>query len=388
MNILMVDQFGETGGAQKCLLDLISAWPCGDVVVVAAPKVGRLLSAAREHGCTTAAIPCGPYRAGSKGMLDALRFVGDTLRQYTTLRRIIHEHAIDMVYVNGPRVLAGAVLAAGENRPVIFHAHNRLERRPDIFMVRSALRRKTSTVIACCEYVAEPLPFAAPLVIRNGVPDAGYRRRQYSPDGLWRIGMVGRLSPEKGHAVLFDAVRSLVDEGHTIALTVAGASMFSSSGGEAELRRRAEGLGVQFTGWIDDVGSFLGGLDLLAVPSIAEPGLPRVVLEAFSAGVPVVALPSGGIPEAVRDNITGFLSADLTPASLAARIRAVMQSPPADISRVIHNARAEWESYWNVDRWRREVISAIRVTAREPEPPYDSLAASATSSGGHPERSA
>ena len=47
-----------------------------------------------------------------------------------------------------------------------------------------------------------------------------------------------------------------------------------------------------------DVGHVLNDLDLLVVPSHQE-GMARIVLEAFSAGVPVVAFPAGGIPEAV-----------------------------------------------------------------------------------------
>ena len=41
----------------------------------------------------------------------------------------------------------------------------------------------------------------------------------------------------------------------------------------------------------------LSGLDLLVVPSMALDSLPRVIFEAFAARVPVVAFPSGGIPE-------------------------------------------------------------------------------------------
>jgi len=408
MNVLMVDQFGETGGAQKCLLDLISGWPDGDVVVVAAPADGTLLRSVQAAGFATAAITCGSYTAGKKSAFDALRFCSDLFRQRVTLRRIIRRYGIDVVYVNGPRVLPGAALAARGRCPVIFHAHNHLQRRSDIVMVRSALRRCSSTVIACCEHVATPLAARhrtcggsrvfigiganatgvscprMPMVIRNGVPDAGFRARQYPPEGPWRIGIVGRISPEKAHLVLLEAVRLMAAEGYQITVTVAGASLFSSNDYETEVRRRSARLDVRFTGWIEDVGALLGGLDLLAVPSIAEPGLPRVVLEAFSAGVPVVALPSGGIPEAVRDNVTGFLAADATPAGLAARLRTVMLNSPWELARVIQSARAEWERYWNVDRWRREVIPVIRTAAKEPEEVPDSLAASATASGGRP----
>jgi glycosyltransferase involved in cell wall biosynthesis len=236
-----------------------------------------------------------------------------------------------------------------------------------------------------------------PLVIRNGVPDAGFRARRYPPQGPWRIGIVGRISPEKGHLLLLEAVRLLAAEGHRITVTVAGASLFSANHHEAEVRSRAAGLDVRFTGWLEDVGALLGGFDLLAVPSTAEPGLPRVVLEAFSAGVPVVALPSGGIPEAVLDNVTGFLAAAATPAGFAARLRTVMLNSPWELARVIQNARAEWGSYWNVDRWRREVISVIRATVASPvavdrtltvavrQPPAKrGIGGSAAASGGRP----
>lgn len=391
MNVLMVDQYGETGGAQKCLLDLIGGWPESDNVVVAAPAEGTLLNSVRDAGFTTEAIACGPYTTGNKETSDGLRFCSDVFRQRARLRRIIHKYRIDVVYVNGPRVLLGAALAARSRYPVIFHSHNYLQRRKDIAVVRYALGQCSSTVIACCEHVATPLAAgnagACPvMVIPNGVPDAGFRARQYPPEGPWKIGMVGRISPEKGHLVLLDAVRLLAGEGHRIAVTVAGAPLFSSDGYEGEVRQRADGLDVRFRGWIEDAGKLLGDFDLLVVPSTAEPGLPRVVLEAFSAGLPVVALASGGIPEAVRDNITGFLAADATPASLAARLQSVMSSPPADLGRVIRHARAEWESYWNASRWRRDVIAAIRTTAKEPEGASGLLAASAAASGGRPAR--
>jgi glycosyltransferase involved in cell wall biosynthesis len=113
------------------------------------------------------------------------------------------------------------------------------------------------------------------------------------------------------------------------------------------------------------------------------------VLEGFSAGVPVVAVASGGIAEAVRDNITGFLTSAPTAEALAARLRKVMQGPPRELVRVGKNARREWERYWNVDRWRREVIAAIRATAmgRDAARPA-ALAASGAASGDHRSASA
>ena len=375
MNVLMVDQYGQTGGAQKCLLDLIAGWPREDALMVAAPADGTLLHSVAAAGFIAEAIPCGPYTG--RGVSDALRLCADTRAQRAILRGLIRRFAIDVVYVNGPRVLPGATLAARGRCPLVFHAHSRLHRRSDMAMVRLALGLSPAKVISCCEYAAGGRNAA---VIPNGVPDAGFRERRFPPEGPWQVGVVARISPEKGHLVLMDALRLLTAEGHRIALTVAGAPLFSSTEYEAEVRRRAEGLDVRFAGWIGDVGPFLAALDLSVVPSIAEPGPTRVIPEAFSAGVPVVALPTGGIPEVIRDGRNGFLAAGVTARDLATALRRALLAPPAELAAITRRAREEWKSYWNVDRWRREVVAAIRNAAR-PKPTSDSFDASVASSG-------
>ena len=381
MNVLMVDQYGQTGGAQKCLLDLIADWPREGNLVVAAPEDGTLLQSVRDAGFIPEAISSGPYASGRGRVFDTLRFCNDAIQQRTILRGLIERFDIDVVYVNGPRVLLGSALAARGRCPVVFHAHNHLQRRSDLAMVQFALRRCSSTVIACCAHAGRGLQAS---IIQNGVPNAGYRLRRYPPEGAWRIGIVGRISREKGHFMLIDAVRMLIGEEYRMALTVAGASLFGTGDYETEVRRRAEKLDVRFTGWVENVGETLAELDLLIVPSTAEPGLPRVVLEAFSAGLPVMAMATGGIPEAVRDNVTGFLVQGAAPADLAERLRSAMEGSPAELGRVALNARLEWENYWNVERWRSEVMRAIRTAAETAAPGSDSLAASAAASGGYP----
>jgi len=95
------------------------------------------------------------------------------------------------------------------------------------------------------------------------------------------------------------------------------------------------------------------------VPSSYSDSTPRVVLEAFAAGIPVVALPSGGIPELVRDGETGFLAEATSATALATRIRSVLCMDPRAVRAVTIRARAAWMERYTLGRYQREVIAAI-----------------------------
>ena len=108
------------------------------------------------------------------------------------------------------------------------------------------------------------------------------------------------------------------------------------------VEKHLEFLPVDFLGWQDDIAAVLAELDLLVIASKAE-GMPRVMLEAFSAGVPVVAFPVGGIPEVIRDGETGFLVRENTAASAWRRgIREVIAAL-LHCGDIAANARREWE---------------------------------------------
>jgi glycosyltransferase involved in cell wall biosynthesis len=119
------------------------------------------------------------------------------------------------------------------------------------------------------------------------------------------LGVVGRLSPEKGLDVFLNACRELVTRGLTFTAIVAG---------DGPERRALEGLcaslglkeRVHFAGTIDAVASLYAELDVLVIPSRSE-GLPNVLLEALRADVPVVASQVGAIPDVLGSSAAGIL---------------------------------------------------------------------------------
>lgn len=119
------------------------------------------------------------------------------------------------------------------------------------------------------------------------------------------LGIVGRLSPEKGVDVLLDAAAMLVRRGMDFTVIVAGDGPERT---RLESHRARLGLDerVRFVGALDAVSPVYEALDLLVIPSLSE-GLPNVLLEALRFGVPVVATTVGAIPEVVGSSRAAVL---------------------------------------------------------------------------------
>lgn len=105
----------------------------------------------------------------------------------------------------------------------------------------------------------------------------------------------GRLSPEKGAAILVDAAAKLSNLEPSLQFVVFGDGI---ERGRITQRICDQGLGSSFklVGHQPDFSELVCGADLLVNPSFTEE-MPNVVLEAMSAGVPIVATAVGGVPE-------------------------------------------------------------------------------------------
>jgi glycosyltransferase involved in cell wall biosynthesis len=84
---------------------------------------------------------------------------------------------------------------------------------------------------------------------------------------------------------------------------------------------------VRMLGFREDVGTVLGAADVVAVPSTAPDPLPGAAIEAAAAGCAVVASAHGGLPEIIREGITGRLVAP-GDAAVLARVAAELLDQP------------------------------------------------------------
>jgi glycosyltransferase involved in cell wall biosynthesis len=137
------------------------------------------------------------------------------------------------------------------------------------------------------------------------------------------IGVIGRLSEEKGVDVFLHACHRLQSQGHAFTACVAGdgpqRDVLHALAGRLGLRDR-----VMFLGQLDSAAGLYPQLDLLVIPSRSE-GMPNVLLEALGADVPVVSTRVGAVPDVLQDAAAGVLVQPDDPEGLAAGILEALQ---------------------------------------------------------------
>jgi glycosyltransferase involved in cell wall biosynthesis len=175
--------------------------------------------------------------------------------------------------------------------------------------------------------LAEGLPADKLRIVRSAVDFERFDRpcnrasiciRLGVPANARLIGVVAQLIPRKGHRFLIEALPALLVKNPRLLVLI-----FGKGPGENEIAQRVRDLGlrdsVRLCGFRDDLPEILPCLDLLVHPATME-GLGVSLLQAASAGVPIVASRVGGIPEAVNDGVNGLLVPPGDTAALATAI--------------------------------------------------------------------
>jgi glycosyltransferase involved in cell wall biosynthesis len=208
-------------------------------------------------------------------------------------------HAVAKRCIDGSRAssLVGAVEA-------YFQAWLGLYRKVDVLVAPSLFLKSKVEALGWPAARMVHLPYFVP----TG-PDASARNQGY-------VLFAGRISTEKGVATLLEAAELI----KAVEFVLAG------EGPELEsfkyLARRQGLANVRFTGYVkgDALERLVEGAMCIVVPSISYENLPLSILEAFAHGKPVVASDGGGIPELVKNGITGYVFDPGVPVALAEAI--------------------------------------------------------------------
>ena len=306
--VLYLSHAFMVGGAEEMVLNLVRHLPPRfEPMVACIHEAGPIGEEIRRTGIPFSVLGLTP---GVSRPLDVLR-LRDALSTWAPT--IVHTFLLTgSLYGRFAAMMAGVPIVIGtevniyeKKRPL----HARFER---------WLMKGTDAVVASAgsvkdHYIAQVGADAGKIeVIYNAVDWAQlhttmtrdeFRASVGVPLDVPAAGIIARLTEQKAHRVLFEAMTD--PEVSALHLIVVGDGELRD-----DLRRRAEALGilgrVHFLGARRDLGNILAAADIFAMPSYWE-GLPLSMVLAMGAGLPVVASRVAGIPEVVDDGVNGLL---------------------------------------------------------------------------------
>ncbi len=325
MRVLHVRASNFFGGPEKQILGQARAARAHQVetIVVSFLERGReceLVARARELGTVAYSVDC-------VSAYDP--------RQVTRLRRLLGRTCPDVVCTHDYRSTTLARIALyrlriphvafwrgvtkeGLKVSLYYWLEQRFLRAVDHVVVVSGSQRSFLLVQGLPAHGVSLVPNSVDVVAGDGVPSVTISSLVEGAEGRTLLATAGRLSAEKGHAYLIEAMPRLIAARDDILLLVFG---------QGPMLERLQALAarlkctshVRFLGFVDDFASLVKSVNVFVLPSLSE-GLPNVLLEAMAAARPIVATRAGGVVDVIRHEENGLLVAPGDSAALAAGI--------------------------------------------------------------------
>ena len=346
------------GGAEEKVFNLVRHLPPRfEPMVCCIHEAGPIGEEIRRTGTPVAVLGLTPG-VGRLGDINGIRHYLQETRP-----DIVHTFLLTAsLYGRLAAILARVPIVIGTE--VNIYAH----KRPMHALAERLLMAGTDRIIASAEsvrdfYVRQVHADPAKVdVVYNAVdfsqgrPTMSQREMRASlglPEDARIAGVIARLTEQKGHRYLFDALAS--------SPALADVQLLVVGGGEAReaLERDAVtkdlSARVHFLGPRRDLGDLLAAMDVFVLPSLWE-GLPLSMVLAMGAGVPVVATRVAGIPEVVDDGRTGLLVPPRDASALGAALTRLFEDPQLR-RRIGREASAAVLPRFGIDRYVESVTS-------------------------------
>ncbi|MFQ5884497.1 MAG: glycosyltransferase [Thermoplasmata archaeon] len=292
-----------------------------------------------------------------------------------------------------PQGLVGALVSKMSGKPHLATIHAgglvALKRMPFKESIAKFIVKNSDAISAVSQYIKnnfldilDPETKSEALAKMNVVPMGVDPKRFENEDGSgirtslglksddYVVLFVGRLSEKKGIEDLLVAFRSFSQEEERARLWIVGSGPLYES-----LKQRAsEGIDARFFGRVPDeqLNELFLAADVVVVPSVTTSygdveGLPVVVMEAMTAGKPIIATDVGGISDAIEDERTGLLIPERSPEIIENGLRRFREDREFRES-VARNAaeKARTQYSWSVisekfDRIMKEIVEGQRT---------------------------
>jgi len=377
--VLVLEHTAQISGAEVVTMELLRERPPRFRYLWACPE-GPLAEEVERAGVRHLPVT---GTAGSLRLHPAHtpRALFELFRMGVETRRLAARHGVDLVHAVSMRAaIAAAVSRRLGGPPFVVWQHDVLPPSRTTRAIRALVDPACSLLMAVSPHVAGNLrelgfrtqtrvvfppvrleQFNPERVSRNGL------RHSLAPQGGPLFGIVGQISPWKGHDTAIRALAELRRHEPDARLVIAGgitfdepATRFDNSRYHDELQALVRELGLEdavtFAGPRKDVPELLASLDALLLPSWEEP-FGTIVWEAMAMRVPVVVSSVGGPGDEITDGHDGLVAPPNEPDAWAEAMARVVEQPDT-MRRIGARGRETAERYSHPDTSLRAVGDA------------------------------
>ena len=343
--ILFVSHTAELNGAELWLFETLKGLDRTKYTpLLALPGPGILEDAARAAEIETIRVPMVWWITEKRGLWKGPASGALTRRHAGRLAALAGEKNADLIFTNSAAVSAGALAAKRAGLPHVWAVHEMLAGPlAHLFYWRGPGRLARFIADHSCRVIVNSRGSAAAfppsekiVLVYNGVKRKPYPaarlddvRREYGFDaGAPVIGVVGKIFEGKRQADVIKAAALLAGTFPDIRVLIVGETRDKRYGARLKILAAEAGLAgrVKFAGYRHDLIGQLKVMSVLAVASTIE-SFGRTAIDAMAAGVPVVAVPSGGLTEIIENGLNGILASRPGPEGLAEGIRRILSDP-------------------------------------------------------------
>jgi glycosyltransferase involved in cell wall biosynthesis len=259
-------------------------------------------------------------------------------------------------------------LASGIKKKDIFHKYlyGRVNK---IFVISDFIKRN---VIETC-----PVPEDRVILLHNGIDLKIYDKTRYNRNEIrnelgieknkFVIGLVGRITPGKGHFEFINAAE-IINRTYSqkTVFLVTGSAVKGEENIEHDIKNLANEKSITniiFTGYRRDIAKIMTGIDLLAFPSHEE-SFGITLLEAMAMEVTVVASNCAGVTDIIPSDEFGVLILPKNHASLAGGIIKLIEDAGLR-KRLAENGRKRVEQIFDIEKLTKELIKYYNIESQE-----------------------
>lgn len=343
MNVLQLVPKMNVGGVEKGTVEVarfLALKGHKSVVVSEGGKLEKSLSAA---GARHYRLP-----VGRKNI-----FLG--IYSYFKLKQLIKKENIDLVHARSRiPALIGYFAARHTQKTFITTAHGQYKKH----LISRVMGWGKIVIVAnvtMARYMSENFGLSTHkmFIVPRGVDleKFSFITPSSKKDKIFRVGMIARYSPLKGHLDFLKAISYVSRKMRNIQAVIMGdissAKPEYMKSLELAARRLAVDKIVEFRDSGEDVASVMGKLDVIVSANTSQEAFGRTIIEAQARGVNVVATKVGGVIENVTDGQTGLLCEPMDPTDMAKKIMKYADSPEL-MDRIALSARHQVEEKFSL----------------------------------------